>query len=406
MSQISKKNKNKRNGNGNGKVQQALITLSGANNGNAKPKQRKAKLVTNGIRTNYQTTKNNFLLSLVSPFCPEAYGTRVPDPFPFPTVTHHLRQTTVIGAAAGHNNGCAIFLPSPVFSIIDGTGLGGNRGVQATSMAPFGAGGIQQHIYKSTTNVNLNATYGSYRTVSWGIKISNLQTQLAATGRIFIAMIPIGDSVPSEPELQNSADLVGTLKPVFGTDLSVVASSNILQLPSAQQFAVSDLLHGDLEVSGMYTNSSFWQFKTTDTNGVPYTLHRAGDSFQQNTGTGAITASGYKDPNRMPGGCAIVVYFEGLPSGATNSFSVESIYHLEGSPQLSGTSAATPVPSGAEKILVGDTDIVDKAMGLASKLENVFTFITKGADFLNRNTEAMDRLMAVGQAASTVRYLM
>lgn len=406
MSLILKKNKTKKNSNGNSKVQQALITLSGINNGNTKPKQRKTKLVTNAIRPNYRATQNNFLLSLVSPFCPEAYGTRVPDPFPFPTVTHHLRQTTVLGAAPGYTYGCAIFLPSPVFSIIDGTGLSGNKGVQATSMGAFGASGIQQHIYKSTTNVNLNATYGSYRTVSWGIKISNLQPQLAATGRIFIAMIPIGDSVPSEPELSNSLDLIGTLKPIFGTDVTVVSSSNILQLPSVQQFAVADFLHGDLEVSGMYTNSSFWQFKTTDTNGVPYALHRAGDSYQVTTGTGAISASGFKDPNRMPGGCAIVVYFEGLPSGATNAFSIESIYHLEGSPQLSGTSAATPVPSGAEKVIIGDTDIVDKAMGVASKLENVFTFITKGADFLNRNTEAMDRLLAVGQAASTMRYLM
>jgi len=390
--QVKAKNGNGNKGNGNGNKNNALNTLQKQ----GKKKNRKNKLVTNGIRLGYQTTRNNFLQALVSPFCPEAYGIRVPDPFPFPTVTHHLRQTTVLGSGL-LGAGSAVFLPSPCFSMIDINAVnGGTASVTSTPFTKFNTTGIPQYLYKSTTVTAMNAVYGSYRVVSWGIKISNLQPELSATGRIIIAMIPIGDSVPSENELTNAALVATGLTPVFGTPTAQLGGSGLLQLPSAQLFAVQDLLHGDLEVSGMYTNSSYWQFKTTDTQGIPYSGHRSGDSMSSNTTTGVIANSGYKDPNRMMGGCAICVFFEGVPASTANAFQIETIYHIEGSPQISTTAATIPVPSGAEKSIIGTTDVVDQAMGIASKLENVYTFITKGADFLNRSTTAMDKILALG----------
>lgn len=270
-------------------------------------------------------------------------------------------------------------------------------------MTRFGASGAPFSMFKATTVAAMNAVYGSYRTVSWGIKISNLQPELSATGRIIIAMIPIGDSVPSENELTNVSNTAAVLTPVFGTATTQLGTSGILQLPSAQLFAVQDLLHGDMEVSGMYTNTSFWQFKTTEARGAPYAGHAGGDSVNINTTSLLTVNSGYKDVNRMPGGCAIAIFYEGIPASTPNVFQVETIYHLEGSPQISATASTVPVPSGAEKSIVGTTDVVDQVMGVASKLENVFTFITKGADFLNRNSAAMDKLLTV---ASTARYLM
>lgn len=381
------------------KVNQALVTLQKP----GKKKVKKSKQVTNGIRLGYAATRNTFLLSLVSPFCPEAYGIRVPDPFPFPTVTHHLRQTTVLGSGAA-GAGAAVFLPSPCFSLVDINAVnGGTASVTSTPFAKFNTTGIPSHLYKSTSVTAINAIYGSYRVVSWGIKISNLQPELSATGRIIIAMIPIGDSVPTEVELTNNSIISTALTPVFGTPTAQLGTSGLLQLPSAQLFAVQDLLHGDLEVSGMYTNSSFWQFKTTEAFGLPITGHRSGDSYSVTTSSGAILSSGYKDPNRMMGGCAICLFFEGIPASTVNAFQIETIYHIEGSPQISTNAITIPVPSGAEKSIIGTTDVVDQAMGVASKLENVFTFITKGADFLNRNTQAMDKLLAIG---STAKYLM
>ncbi|APG76493.1 hypothetical protein 2 [Hubei tombus-like virus 33] len=385
--------------NNNNKSKNALVTLQ--KQGNAKKNKKKVNQVTNGVRLGYQVTRNSFLKALVSPFCPEAYGIRVPDPFPFPTVTHHLRQTTVLGANAT-GSGAAIFLPSPVFSLIDvGAVNGTGATVQSTPFTRFNTVGatIPYFLFKSTTVGALNAIYGTYRVVSWGIKISNLQPELSATGRITIGMVPIGDSVPSENELVNTSILASSITPVFGTPVSQLGSAGLLQLPSAQMFAVQNLLHGDLEVSGMYTNSSFWQFKTTDTQGNMYTSHTSGDSATRNTATGVIATSGYKDPNRMMGGCAIAIYFEGVPASTVNAFQIETIYHIEGSPQISTSASTTPVPSGAEKSIVGTTDVVDQAMGVASKLENVFTFIDKGADFLNRSTAAFDQIAALGTAA-------
>jgi hypothetical protein len=48
-------------------------------------------------------------------------------------------------------------------------------------------------------------------------------------------------------------------------------------------------------------------------------------------GSGAVRTTGYKDDTRSFGGCAIIVYAEGLEL-SSNAFNVEIIYHLEGSP--------------------------------------------------------------------------
>lgn len=367
-------------------------------NGQNKPKVKNQKVNGNIIRVNNNKlmSRDNFLLALISPFAPEAFGVRVPDPFPFPTVTHHLHQTSVIGVSFADTGGAVAYLPSPVLSLIDINRVNGlNPTVSTTPFTRVNSLNTTSafHMYGATTEAALKNVYATSRIVSWGIKISNLQPQLSATGRIIVAMIPLGDTIPSLAEYKSTfATGASILTPIFGSASSTVGSSAVLQLPSAQQFAVSDLLHGDLEVSGMYTNSSFWQFKTSISTSTFTTGTQSGDSSLVASSGGIIQSTGYKDSTRMVGGCAIVLYFEGLPTGTTNAFQVESVYHLEGSPQLGVDSITVPIPSGAEKTIIGTSDSVDRSMGIASRLENVFTFITKGADFLNRNSDAINKV--------------
>jgi len=344
--------------------------------------------------------KAPFLSALVSPFHPDSMGIRVPDPFPFPTATYHLHQTHVVGNAAG--TGSVAFMPNPILSAID---LGGvndatKASLNTTSFTRYATNPAitAYQLYGATGPSTLAGLLADYRIVSWGIKISNLQPELSATGKIIVAMIPHGDTIPSYSELVQTGVPVtsATVFPIFGTTIAALSSSAILQLPTAQEFAVQDFLHGDLEVSGMYTNTSFWQFKTCASNPVSSLTTSSGDSFSALQATGVPNAWGYKDLTRMIGACSVVMYFEGMPA-TFNSIQVETIYHLEGSPQINSNTNITPVPSCAAQTSVGSNLAVENSMAVASRPSNVFTWITKGADFL-QNTANVAGNIAVGSA--------
>lgn len=76
--------------------------------------------------------------------------------------------------------------------------------------------------------------------VSWGIKISNLQPELTATGRIIISHVPIGDTVPAYTNLSSTAIAPGSqiLTPITGMSPAVLMSSNTLELPTAIELSV------------------------------------------------------------------------------------------------------------------------------------------------------------------------
>lgn len=74
-------------------------------------------------------------------------------------------------------------------------------------------------------------------------------------------------------------------------------------------------MHGDLEVSGMYSNVNFWSFKSTNTFGLSGTALGFGDELTNNA-LGAVVSSGFKDMTRCVGGAGINIYFEGFPAGA------------------------------------------------------------------------------------------
>lgn len=355
------------------------------------------KKVTKRITQNQISNRTPFLKALTSPFDPTVMGIRVPDPFPFPTATYHLHQTTVVGNTYG--NGCLAFMPNPTLSIIDIGGINGSvaASVASTPMVRYSSTTTSSayRFYGSTTPTALATVLADFRVVSWGLKISNLQPELSATGRIIVAMIPLGDTIPSWAELQAATLTSGVVNPIFGSGGTFIGSSSLLNLPTAQEFAVQDLLHGDLEISGMYTNSSFWQFKTLINNPAITSAGVSGDSVTAVFATGINQIIGYKDLTRCHGGASIVIYFEGTPTTAgSNLFQVETIYHLEGSPQL-GTDATVPIPSTMMSNSIGSTLAVENSMSAASRMTNVFTWITKGAEFLNNNKDNIIRVATV-----------
>lgn len=351
--------------------------------------------------------KAPFLHALCHPFDPNVLGIQVPDPFPFPTQTYHVHQTSVVGPPSSLTSGSVLFLPNPILSMVDLYHLNNlslsNVCVTSTPMTPYSAVATvaASCYYGSVLPASLNSILSTYRVVSWGIKISNLQPELTATGRIIVALVPIGDTVPSYNSLRVHTLATG-FTPVTGLSSAVLNSSSVLELPTAIELSVGDLLHGDLEISGMYTNSTFWSFKTTTLSAEAITGSSEGDDVVVTVATGSVVSFGFKDDTRCQGGSGIVVYFEGIPSTAQNAFQIETIYHLEGSPQLSSSTNSIPVPSQLPKSNIGPVVAIEASMTVANDPKNVFTFIKEGAHFLDDHK--VEIVMAAGAVARFATY--
>lgn len=335
----------------------------------------------------------DFARALKFPFSPSSQGARVPDPYGFPTATYHLHGTTVCSNASG----CVAFFPNPVFSMV------ALSGTVTSSMSQYTN---STFVYGASTTANLFAVLSDFRVVSWGIKISNLQPELSATGRFIIAQIPCTDTIPPGAILGSQATTVDNLSTTtLGAAASVVGSAALLALPSAIELAAQDVLHGDLEIAGQYTSAQFFSFKQSEDTAAYNTNARLVDAFEYNSSTGAIVVGSLKDPSRCVGGASTVIYWEGC--GATPCFQVEYVYHLEGSPQLSSSTKITPVASVPPQACVGTTTAVEAGMS-ATTGNKAFNWIDKGLDFIN-NADATVRNVTgqglTGWAASIMAML-
>jgi len=344
-----------------------------------------------------------FLKALTDPFAPSSLGCKVPDPFPFPTQSYHMHQTSVLGCSTGETSGSVLFLPSPCLSMIDTHHLTtvSTNSVTTSAMTRLSTVSTQINygMLGASTPSGMNNLLETFRVVSWGVKISNLQPELSATGRIIIGFVPIADATPSYNSLIDTGLVANVINPITGIPASVFDSANILQLPTSVEFTVGDFLHGDIELVGMYTNSAFWTFKSPVLNGLSRAGASTGDELVTANSTGTEIFTGYKDLTRMVGGVAISLYFEGVPASTSNCFQVETIYHLEGTPVISSTAGTSPVPSNTCSPYTGSTLEVEKGMSAVNSVEKVVKFISRGANFLNKNQKT---IQSIGKSAGAM----
>lgn len=303
----------------------------------------------------YMTAKNIqmanlFCRTLRSPFDPKALGCRVPDTYSFPTATYHCHGTTVLGTAAGNTFGSVLFFPNPVLSMMDThlestlstSVINNSMGTYTNNPSVYGAvmtGGAS----------TLSSVLSDFRVVAGGIKITNLQPEMTATGRIIISLIPITDTMPDYNSLVALSGLASNL-PLLATNYTAanLDSARMLNLPASFELAVQDLLHGDVQIAFPVVSARYYDFRSSAAN-VAYTATSSVSDVQISNSVGATTSSGIRDPTRCNGGCAISVYYEGIPA-STTAFQVEYIYHLEGSPNLS-SNAALPVSSDRKSVV-------------------------------------------------------
>jgi len=280
-----------------------------------------------------------FAQALTAPFAPSSMGCRVPDPYFFPTATYHAHSTSVFTSTAAGTAG-AVFFPNPVVTMLDSTySYAASPCILQvnTGMAPLTASGFTSHIFGATAPGLLKNVFTDYRVVSQGIKITNLQPELSATGRFYYAQIPLADTMPSYDVLIQTgatapdSNIIPSM--TGGYPYTALFGSNFINLPSAVEIGISDILQGDLQICNNVVNSAYYTFKSTAPVGfVNAAGYQEADDIVESSAF-ATGQGGYKDLTRCNGACAILVWAEGLPV-SSNVFQIEHIVHLEGSPVL------------------------------------------------------------------------
>jgi hypothetical protein len=309
---------------------------------------------------------SDFTMSLLDPFNPRSEGCRVPDIYSFPTSTYHSHGTFSIKANSAGNCG-GIFLPNPNVSFID-TSQDNSQGscVSASSMSL-----LPTYAYAGTTFANtavyqataLSAAASSYRVSSWGIRITNLQAALSATGKLYVALVPCNTKCLSQTALSNIRDLNALT--VAYTNQGTLATAAILALPVSRQITVSELITGGVTIPGRVINPTFYNFKTTNATGLLGNSPASEYMYDTTTNDQTLgTNNSYSEITSTPGGCNIVFFAEGIPAG-TPAFDIEYIYHYETTPLLN-TNQTSPVPSGTQDTHVGDSNIIEHSLNVAN----------------------------------------
>lgn len=305
--------------------------------------------------------------ALSNPFSPGAIGVRVADAYTIATATYHIRSSLVC-FSSGTGVFSAAILPSPALTHHTVSGTVQSGSVSFTQNSGCG------YLVSPTAISNLLT---EYRTVAWGIRLVAKDTAFNSKGKVYIAAVPTTENAPSWNTMETvtgSFSAIGEY--LYGVDANFFAT-NIPNLPNVKVFSMQDLLRGEVMASGVPTNQSFYQFKGThDRSVLPWNSGAtlADEAVFNTTGLVNATAAGRKDVASLRGGRAFLIHATGMPIG-TNEFDLEIIYHLEGTPNLTGTASATLAPSSMRHT-IGNTPLLEKIIATSSIAGRLIRFAT------------------------------
>lgn len=313
----------------------------------------------------------SFAHALSDPFSIEARGARVPDLYAFPTNTFRLQTSMLLGTSQTEFG--AVFFPNPYASVLD-------TGVAATGVPSItGLGGVRRFAGASaiagmTVSSLFTPLATEYRTVGGGIKIRNLLPELTATGRVYIAVLPVANGgMPNWNMLEASGGITAAnynsiLSRLGLPILGALRSASLQMQPVAKDFTVGQIVGDEeIEIDFSIYHPDFFRFKPTqaaDTE-LSATLREV-DDVAINIATGTVNQSsmGNKEATQSDGGSAIVVWFEGIPSTSSAPFEIDLCLHLECVPlvavggTLSG-SGITPESDNPPRPVHGCTAVVE-----------------------------------------------
>jgi len=316
--------------------------------------------------------EESFSHALSDPFSVNARGARVPDLYAFPTSTFRLQTSMLLGAGLTEFGAC--FLPNPYVTAID-TGQAAITTASVTSLGGMRRFANANAFIGLTTPAIFIPLATAFRVVGGGIKIRNLLPELTATGRVYIACLPVASNgVPNWDMLETAnPSTIGAYNNILDRmglpKLQVMRSAGLQMENVSKDYTIGQLV-GDAEVEVEFSvfNPEFFSFKPTDAQGTNYsaTISEA-DDIAYVTATGAVlaAASGDKTAVQSNGGSAIIVWFEGVPSTVSAPIEIDVCLHLECVPLVatnttSGTTGLTPESDNPPRPTIGSTAMVER----------------------------------------------
>jgi hypothetical protein len=243
-------------------------------------------------------------------------------------------------------------------------------------MSAFGNNDTVSYVVSPST---LGTHLSEYRVVAWGFRMIAKDTAFASKGKVYIAPVPTTNNAPS---WNTFATVSGTAAAIgeytIGIDADYVYNA-IVGMPGTRVFSMQDLLRGEVQASGVPCDATFYTFKgTTDRSQTPWNTGQVlADEgvFNNTTGLVNATAGGRKDVASLRGGRAFLLVATGLPTSG-QEFDIEIIYHLEGTPNMTGTVSATALIPSSTRNTNGASWLVEKAISVAARAGSVVRFIT------------------------------
>jgi len=316
-----------------------------------------------------------FYKAITQPFAPTTEGCKVPDTFNFPTVTAHCHYEFQLSTNAGNSVAHALVFPGPMAAVLC------SFGSITSSLTAFGG---QANLFYFASRSTINGLFDMYRTVAVGVKISNLQPELTATGRVIVTPLIIGRECPGFDMLNSATPGISYYSDVtVGLTAAQTISGALINKPSSVVIPVSALLRESIQFSSVPVNHEFYCFKNPGSlpfNGSSQQIIQDGENYF-NTITGLVTnvTQEFSKNMDMSGGVALNILMEGAPV-STTVLQVEVIVHLEGTPVV-GISTNTVTMSGAEAY-AGSTAMVEQALQQAAG-SSAFRVMANGFQFLN-----------------------
>lgn len=279
----------------------------------------------------------HYKLALMNPFSERALGARVPDQFFAPTATVALREIISLSNDTSGNIECIlmpnVYCPAASFrgSIANGT----------TLQTPDGVGFTKGAILNASST--LAAKIMNYRIVGWGIRIRNTTAVTGAQGVLTVALVPphLRMRVPQNATIggQNAGGtgagnfraedwLLSMGIPSTGTGSNArVDLTALLDLPFHARYQGTQLAEQTFEVHPKLTSPLGLEFRNSNDG-------YWGSDMQ------ATTSAVYVQPGdasylMLDGWTSVVVgYSGGSTTAGAQTFDLELIYHLEGTPNV------------------------------------------------------------------------
>jgi hypothetical protein len=364
-----------------------------------KKSQRKKKLPFTGkfsVSKSTPASVQQYALARMHPFSDRSIGVKVPDPYPFPTTAFHVKTSLTIRS---DNNGflCGCVVPSPLFSFIDP----GVSGIGSTSSCFGNSGGMYnfgQGLFCAVTQANFSSIANSFRTVCVGVTFRNMQAQLSAIGRLYVAVVPMSNEGYDPAILATVAFSSAGVQALMGNyGFPTVPCAAIQELPMSACFTVSDLLKMDFTISlPIYDQALYYGFKETKWNPVAATGINIGSQLTQGTGNLA-TNIGSSTITACGGGCGLIFFGDAFPANI-NAFDVDLIYHLENTPTItstqSGNGGIIPITGNSAVPTIGTTQAVE-VINNAVLEAGPFATTATATEFTN-NTDSVTKSLSKG----------